>query len=165
MRFSYLTAILCGLKAINFSALKISFLKPMPWHHEAVLAAANSCGFQGYIGERDFSHVRGSLHPISGKRRPEGRPEGILCVFPALCLGRWNCFDFLSCSIWFASYQSRVISRALETQTSFFTLGFKIILSAAGIQLASGKDGVEFHQRKTVKTILWSLNRIFDMSK
>lgn len=97
MRFSFLAAILCGLKAINFSALKISFLKPMPWHHEAVLAAANSCGFQGYIGERDFSHVRGSLHPISGKRRPEGRPEGILCVFPALCLGRWNCFDLIYC--------------------------------------------------------------------
>lgn len=133
-------------------------------------AAANSCGSQGYTGERDSSDFRGFVHPLSGKRRPEGKPEGILemCVISALHLGRWNCFDlicFSACSIWFTSCQSRVISRALETQTFFFTFGFKIIHSAAGIQLASGNDGVEFHHQKTVKTVLWSLNRIFEMSK
>lgn len=58
-----------------------------------------------------------------------------------------------------------VISRALETQILFFTIEFKIIHSALGILLASGNNGVEFHHQKTVKTVLWSLNRIFGMSK
>lgn len=64
------------------------------------------------------------------------------------------CFDlvYLSArSIWVASCQSGVISRALETQTFFFTFEFKIMHSAARIQLASEKDNVEFHHQKTVK--------------
>lgn len=97
LRFSFLTAMMNGLKAMNFSASKISFLKSMPWHYQAVWAAANSCGFQGYTGERDSSDVRGFVHPLLGKRRPEGKPEGILemCVIPALRCGHWNCFDLI----------------------------------------------------------------------
>lgn len=57
------------------------------------------------------------------------------------------------------------VSRALETQTLFFNFGFKIMHSVAGIQLASGNNGVDFHHQKTVKTVQWSLNRIFEMSK
>jgi len=58
----------------------------------------------------------------------------------------------LAYGIWVASCQSRVVSRALEIQTFFFTFEFKIMPSAARIQLASEKDGIEFHHQKTVKT-------------
>lgn len=100
----------------------------------------------------------------------ENQKESWNCVLFLLCIWVvgivliWFC-AVLPCRIWFANCQIRVISRALETQTFFFILGFKIIHSATGIQLASGNDGVEFYHQQTVKTVLRSLNRLFEMSK
>lgn len=169
MRFSFLTAMMHGLKAINFSALKISFLKSMPSHHQAEQAAANSCGFQGYTGRETLPMSEVLCTSFLGGGGQKEKPEGILetWVIPALHLGSWTCFDLI---YFFLSLQHLLckiprVSRALETQTLFFNFGFKIMHSVAGIQFASGNNGVDFHHQKTVKTVQWSLNRIFEMSK
>lgn len=115
------------------------------------LLAASVCP-----GGLDSSNPRDFLHSLSGKKRPEEKNRNnsgnvlfLLCVWVV-----GLCFDLiylLPCSIWVASCQSRVVSRALVTQTFFFTFEFKIVHSAARIQIASENIGVELHHQKMVK--------------
>lgn len=115
--------------------------------------------------------------PFLGRRgQKENQKEFWKCylwncgsVIPALHLGRWNCFDliyfFLTLEHLVCRLPKQSYWQSIRNSDCLLHLEFKIIHLAAGIQLASGNDGVEFHHQKTVKTVLWSLNRIFEMSK
>lgn len=138
MSFVFLSATTDGLKALEFSGLTMNCLKSTFCHHQA---ARETVG----------THLtQETVHPPlwEEETRRKNQKQFWKCVL--FLLRVWVvglCFHLvflLACSIWVASCQSRV-SRALGTQTFFFTFEFKIMHSAAGTQLASGKDGVEFH--------------------